>query len=165
MTKGKFISHTSSVAPPWSRIWPKAWWKADKWLFLAKRITATATACLNTEAFPITLLKRPWRIEHLLLNSSTIFFASTLHKLSPETWRRIDLLFSLQMFLDSLTANSVTKRHRSFLWEAIEKIFLAIVLHLSPLSMDLRTPFHCPFTIPDLTPCDLPRYEIYEILF
>lgn len=149
---------TSSVAPPWSRIWPITWWIADKWLFRLKRTTAAATDSLKEVDFPMTLSKKPCNTGHFVLSSWINGSMSISHKSLPVEFRRIDASLNLQIVFDSLTASAFIKRCISFLKASIPTIFLARVLLLSPLKMDFKTLFHCPYTILDLTtPCNLPR--------
>lgn len=49
--------HTSSVAHPWSNIWPITWWTADICVFLFLSSNATATASLFSVGWFITHAK------------------------------------------------------------------------------------------------------------
>lgn len=89
----------SSVAPPWSNIWPITWWTADICVFLFLSSNATATASLFSVGWFITHAKVSSKRGAYSWQSLMILLKDNDSRFFGEMLRSTDLFFTWQRVL------------------------------------------------------------------
>lgn len=139
--------HTSSVAPPWSNIWPITWWTADICVFLFLSSNATATASLFSVGWFITHAKVSSKRGAYSWQSLMILLKDNDSRFFGEMLRSTDLFFTWQRVLHWSSSSFRTHLCNPGFKDSMEYNFLEILGPLSPLTIDFTTDCHTPSLI------------------